>query len=145
MMKKVLEETLAPSTSTNLKQETASPISNKPMLFYALAFLACILVSIAPLYRLVPEPMMRLPTNGLLTIWGSWLPTDLHLTTDAHGSHFATNTIFFLSLWGLACVIYGLVAWYIYRQPEQGNYRYITRFIWLVTIITGCIFVITPA
>jgi hypothetical protein len=144
-MKKALEETPIPSTSTNLDRETTPPVANRPIIFYALAFLACILVSIAPLYRLVPEPMMRLPTNDLLMIWGSWLPTDLHLTTDPRGSHFATNTIFVLSLWGLAFVVYGLAAWFIHRQPEQGNYKYITRFIWLVTIITGCIFVITPA
>jgi hypothetical protein len=143
--KKALDEALAPSLSPNLRQETAPTVSSRPMFLYALAFLACILVSIAPIYRLYAEPMMRLPTNGLLILWGSWLPADLHLTTDAHGSRFATNTIFFLSLWGLAFVIYGLAAWYIHKQPVRGNYRYITRFTWLVTIITGCIFVITPA
>jgi hypothetical protein len=143
-MKKALEETLVPSTSTKLDQEIATPVASGPMLFYALAFLACILVSIAPLYRLVPEPM-HLPTNGLLTLWGSWLPTDLHLTADPHGSHFATNTIFILGCWGLAFVVYGLAAWHIHRQPAQGNYRSITRFIWLIAIITGCIFIVTPA
>jgi hypothetical protein len=143
-MKKALAEKQAPSTSVGQDQAMVPPVASGPMFIYALAFLACILISLAPLCRLVPEPI-HLPTNGLLTIWGSWLPTDLHLSTDPYGSHFATNTIFILGFWCLAFVVYGLAAWAIHRQPAQGNYRSTLSIIWLVSIITGCIFIVTPA
>ena len=144
-MKRVLEETLSPSTSARQEGTVQGALPGKTMIFYGAAFLLCILVSLAPLYRLVGVAAMHLPTNGLLVLWGSWLPVDLHLATNTRGSRFATDTIFFLACLGLAFVVYGLAAFYLHRQPKQGNYRDILRVIWLVMIIAGGIFVITPA
>jgi hypothetical protein len=117
-----------------------------PLLACAIIFISCILCTVAPLHRVAGTPLMlQLPTSKLLEVWGVWLPPDLHLTKDPQSSHISSSYIEFLLLMAVAFVVYILTALIIYRQQGQGNSSRILRLIWIVTIITCFIFVLTPA
>ncbi len=116
------------------------------MLFCALAFILCVLCSVAPLHRVAGTPLLlQLPTSRPLEIWGVWLPADLHLAKDAQVSHISSSYIEFLLLMALAFAAYGLCALLIWRQPTQVNFSRTLRLIWLGTIAAGLVFVLTPA
>src|SRR5579859_3605715 len=111
-----------------------------------LAFILCVLVSVAPLLRLAGKTfLLSLPTNPLLLFWGAWLPADLRLADTYRASMITTSSIEFLLLMALAFGIYSLCAYSIQRQPVQSSYKHVLRLIWLGTIVAGLIFVLTPA
>ena len=72
-------------------------------------------------------------------------PTDLHLVRDHYVSQQETSYIEFALLILLVFSIYGLSAYLIQRRGEQNNYALATRLIWLATIVSGCIYIFTPA
>ncbi|MBE3559613.1 MAG: hypothetical protein IMW89_10355 [Ktedonobacteraceae bacterium] len=112
---------------------------------YALLFTLCLLISLAPLKRLGGIADLMLPTNKLLMVPGFWLPVDLHFTADARISQWTTHVVLFLSLLGLAFVIYLACTRWLQRQPAQGDFRQTRRLIYLVTIVSGLAFLLTPA
>lgn len=125
-------------------EEQRAPI--RAIAFCTLAFILCFLISVAPLLRLAGKTfLLSLPTNPLLLLWGSWLPSNLHLAATYRASVITTSTIEFILLMAIAFGIYGLCAYFIQRQPEQSDYRPIFRLIWLGTLVGGIIFVLTPA
>ena len=143
-MKKVAETLPLISDHSADKQFTGS----KSMLFPALftvAFIACVLISVTPLVRLVGITTYPLPTNHFLTRFGGWLPTDLGLTSNANASQTSTHSILFILLMAVAFVIYGLFAWFIQRQYAQHQSRSLLVWIWIGAVIAGGVFVITPA
>ena len=112
----------------------------------ALGFILTILVSVTPLLHLAGKDFLfRLPTNPFLLAWGSWLPYDLHLAQAQRSSMIITNSIEFLTIIALAFCIYALASSLIQRQPEQQNFTNTKRLIWLVAIVGGLIYVLTPA
>jgi hypothetical protein len=110
------------------------------------AFLVCILLTVAPLSR-IADPVIHLQTPGgtFLSWFGSWLPNRLPLTTNYLASQVNTNYIEFLTLIALAFVIYGLCALFILRQVSSGRYIQILRLIWIGALVSGLIYVFTPA
>jgi hypothetical protein len=143
-MRKVVEAAPFSIEREVRQRETARP-SLVGIVCCALAFILCELTSIAPLNRLAGTSYFPGPLTELLTIVGTWLPIDLGLSSDARVSQMATHSILFLSLTALAFVIYALCAWWIRRQPAQGNNRRLLRWILLAVLITGLAFVFTPA
>lgn len=108
--------------------------------------LLCILVSVSPLLHLAGKPfLLSLRTNPFLLAWGSWLPYDLHLAQPQRASMIATNTIEFLGLIALSFGVYALCAVFIQRQPADSHFTNVTSIIWLVAIVGGLIYVLTPA
>ncbi len=108
--------------------------------------LLCILVSVSPLLHLAGKTfLLSLRTNPFLLAWGSWLPYDLHLAQPQRASMIATNSIEFLVLIALSFGIYALCAVFLQRQPAGSHFTNVTRIIWIVAIVGGLIYVLTPA
>ena len=122
------------------------PSSILNIAFCTIAFIICTLLTVAPLSR-IPDPVIHLqtPAGAALSWFGSWLPGDLSLTADRFASQVNTNYIEFLILIALAFAIYGLCALFILRQPSTSRHTRTMRLIWLTTIISGLIYVFTPA
>jgi len=72
-------------------------------------------------------------------------PTDLHLATDHYASQQETSYLEFAPLILFVFMIYGLSAYLIQRRREQSNYALAIRLIWFATIVSGCIYIFTPA
>ena len=137
----------------NLTVKQAEPISIKQPVGRAatlvialctLAFVVCILLSVAPLSRIL-DPVIRLqtPFGMQLAHVGAWLPTDVGLTPYRQASLAGTGYVEFLGLIALAFAIYGLCALFIQRRAPAHN-RLALRLIWLGTILAGLIYVFTP-
>lgn len=147
-MKKTIAEI---TSSTNHHRDEPSAVqtiaANIPLC--TCAFIACILVSLAPLDRFAGTNYFRtLPISSWLLAIGTWLPLDLHLTVNTRQSQMSTHLILFLSLIALAFVIYGICAWRIKcSNLHTLSHRYSTtmKWIWLGTIISGLALVFTPA
>src|SRR5450755_2569401 len=108
--------------------------------------LLCILVSVSPLLHLAGKTfLLSLRTNAFLLAWGSWLPYDLHLIQPQRASIILTNTIEFLVLIALSFGMYALCAMFMQREPTDAHFTNVTRMIWIVAIVGGLIYVLTPA
>src|SRR5947209_2334595 len=111
------QDIATPQVSTT-SSRASSPVQTPPrhwplrtwvMPLFAMLFLLCLWSIVTPLSRLsTPLPLRQLPTNGVLSAIGSWLPSDLHLTTNKHFSTLNTDNIEFLLILAVACGIYGL-------------------------------------
>jgi hypothetical protein len=131
--------------SASIQQQT-SAIMNLLLVFLASAFVICIFLTSAPLHSMV----------GIHThIWISRViigvdrrlsfPTDLHLARDHYASQQETSYLEFALLILLAFLIYGFSACLIQRRGEQSNYILAMRLIWLTAVVSGCIYIFTPA
>jgi hypothetical protein len=143
-MKKVAE-TAPLSSSDDNKAQSTQILSGKPILFYAIAYVVCILAAIRPLHLAAGVPYIQLFTNRILLAFGSWLPIDIYHVHDWQASQSGTAITFFILLMWLAFIFYGLSAYAILRSPSQANYRNIWRIIWAMTVVVGGIFIVTPA
>ncbi len=113
----------------------------------AAGYVLCILFSVTPLTR-IPDTVIHLqtPLGAMLASPGTWLPTDLGLTNNSAASRTSSAYVIFLSLMALAFAFYGLYAWFVTRQPTQGNFHsQARRLIWPVVALAGLIYVFTPA
>ena len=112
----------------------------------AIAFVICILLTVAPLSR-IPDPVIHLqtPAGTYLAQVGAWLPDNLGLTANHLASQVNTNYLEFLILIALAFGIYGLCYLLICRRAPAHKYRQILWLIWIGTIAAGLIYVFTPA
>jgi hypothetical protein len=112
----------------------------------ALAYILCLLISITPLQRLAGTiHFAQVKTNRLLTVWGSWLPVDLHMAKDSITSRHSTSVLELILLVALMFVIYGLCALLLRHQPANGKNTVILGLIVLAVIPMGLIFVLAPA
>ncbi len=121
------------------------------------AFLLCILVTIAPLQRLAGTTLLAsLPFSMLLTVVGTKLPTDLHLSTDVHASQINTDSIEFLSVMILVYLFYFLSAYIAQKYCKIQKVLEFTEnatrpiktlliCIWIGAILAGIIYVLTPS
>jgi hypothetical protein len=131
--------------SAFIQQQTPA-IMNWLLVFLASAYVICIFLTTAPLHSMV----------GIHThIWLSRViigvdrrlsfPTDLHLARDHYASQQETSYLEFALLILLAFLIYGFSACLIQRRGEQNNYILAMRLIWLTAVVSGCIYIFTPA
>src|SRR5579884_1094753 len=147
-MKKTIAETT--SSMNHHKEESSDTQTTATSIFLCtFAFIACILVSLAPLDRFAGTDYFRaLPFSSWLLAIGTWLPLDLHLTANTRQSQMSTHLILFLSLIALTFIIYCICAFCIQRSNRHASsYRYSTtmKYIWLGTVISGMALVFTPA
>jgi hypothetical protein len=116
-------------------------------LLSALGYILCILLTVAPLSR-IPDSVIHLqtPFGPLLASIGAWLPTNLGLAADTTASQASSQYVLFLGLLALAFVFYGLIAWFIARQPSDAAiHRRVRAIIWISALVAGIIYVFTPA
>lgn len=123
-----------------------------PVALCTLAFIACILFMVAPLSRLLPNPVSLSIAPGMwLARMSAWLPRNLGLASDPLASRVNTNYVEFMILMVLAFTVYGLCIFLIQkrlgrvseaRQERQAKQAH--RLIWIGAIVAGIIFVLTP-
>lgn len=110
------------------------------IVFTTLLFLLCILVSIAPLQRMAPFPLLApLPISRLFATFGEWLPINLLHSTSS------TGNVEFLVLLVLAFVLYAVCALLIRYRFSVATYVRTLSIIMCGTGIAGLLFVFTPA
>ncbi len=123
------------------------------------AFILCILITVAPLNRLAGTTQLSsLPSSIFLTVVGTKLPTDFHLTTDAHASQVNTDSIEFLAVMILVYLFYFLSAYVIHKysrvqeilessdnHAQPQSLQALLRYIWIGAILAGVIYVLTPS
>jgi len=147
-MRKVVGENF---TETNHDEEQpASQASDitplRAIILCTAVFILCIAISIAPLSRLAGADYFRgVSISGFLTTIGAWLPSDLHLASDAHASSMSTNTIIFMLIVALAFLCYGICGWFIYHRMSQSNLPSVMRLVWIGASIAGLLFIFCPA
>ncbi len=123
------------------------------------AFILCILITIAPLNRLAGTTQLSsLPSSVFLTVVGTKLPTDFHLTTDVHASQVNTDSIEFLAVMILVYLFYFLSAYIAHKysraqeiletvnnHAQLHSIQVLLRYIWIGAILAGIIYVLTPS
>lgn len=123
------------------------------------AFILCILVTVAPLQRLAGTTLLSsLPFSMLLTIVGTKLPTDLHLSTDVHASQLNTDSIEFLVVMGCVYLFYFLSAYIVQKHSrvqeilrstesavQSQTIKALLICIWIGAILAGIMYVLTPS
>ena len=148
MVKKLGENALPytnSSTSTSMQQQTPA-LWNWLLVLCASAYVGCILLTTAPLHSMVGFHTHIWISRAIIGFDRRLsFPTDFHLARDHYASQQETGYLEFALLILLAFVIYGLSAHLIQRRGEQSNYALALRLIWLATIVSGCIYIFTPA
>ena len=123
------------------------------------AFLLCILATIAPLQRLAGTTLLvSLPFSMLLTLVGTKLPTNLHLTSDVRASQINTASIEFLAVMLFVFLFYFLGAYMVQKccnvqevlqHPDNlaqlQFVRILLRYIWIGAILASVLYVLTPS
>lgn len=141
------QQSTAQPTATFVEPARSRPSSLSLPLLSAFAYILCILLTVAPLSR-IPDPVIHLqtPFGSALALTGAWLPTNLGLAADTTASQASSQYVLFLGLLALAFLFYGLLAWFIARQPQNSViFRRVRLAIWTAAIIAGLIYVFTPA
>jgi hypothetical protein len=133
------------SETTQLK---IRPFSRWPVgfLFCGLAFLLCMLLTVTPLVRL-PDTVIHLQIlpGAWLAQVGSWLPPDLGLSSQLLDDRGSTAYVEFFCLILLAFAFYLLGARLTRQYTTAREQRVIRGIIWSGSILTGVIYVVTPA
>jgi heme/copper-type cytochrome/quinol oxidase subunit 4 len=144
-MRKVAGEGFS-GTDRDEAQQASSGASPGAIILYTIAFVLCVAISIAPLNRLAGADYFRgVSISGLITAPGAWLPSDLHLTGNAHASSMSTNAIIFMLIIALTFLCYGLCGWYVYHRTSRSNLPIVMRLIWIGASIAGLLFAFCPA
>src|SRR5260370_11075917 len=143
MIEKNIEELDPAEQQTKSKPaiEPGGRASTLVIIFCAMAFVLCILLTVAPLSR-IPDPVqLQNPVLQLQTPFGpplaqlrAWLPNDLGLSANHLASQANTNYIDFLALIALPFVIYGLCPLFIQRRTLIARNHQTLRLIYLFTI-----------
>ncbi|GCF10645.1 hypothetical protein [Dictyobacter arantiisoli] len=125
-----------------------------PLALIGIAFVACFLLSIAAIVRAGQLPLKGMgfdhveyftpPLSPFLTLWGAWLPDDLHLGNNHIKSLYLTDNLEILLLLACAFLIYGLLSWWLLRRAQKEQIKFLRLFLWIGTIIVGIALVFTP-
>ena len=127
-------------------QQQLSPRWQVALICCALAYVLCILVTTAPLYNIVGLHTQFWISNAIVAL-DNWLhlPHDLGISTDHYVSQQDTYYLEFLLPVLLAFAAYGLYAYLLQRTGPRSNHTFALRLIWLTIIVSGCIYLFTPA
>ena len=146
MSKKNIEVSPPIESSAAAADTAQQQVPARVVALCGVGILLCILVSVSPIFHLAGKTfLLSLRTNRFLLAWGSWLPYDLHIAQPQRASMIATNTIEFLVLIALSFGLYALCAMFMQRQAADSHFTNVTRIIWIVAIVGGLIYVLTPA
>ena len=127
-------------------QQQPSPRWQVALICCALAYVLCILVTTAPLYNIVGLHTQFWISKAIVAL-DNWLhlPHDLGISTDHYVSQQDTYYLEFLLPVLLAFAAYGLYAYLLQRTGPRSNHTFALRLIWLTIIVSGCIYLFTPA
>src|SRR5262249_32004607 len=134
---------------------TSGPIATKQVVAIAwkgalvgcaIAYVLCILTTIAPLFNLVGIQTRLWISNAILQVAG-WphLPSDLGLAANHYPSQQQTSYLEFLLLMLFAFTMSGLYALLLQRAGTQDSYKFALCLIWLTILVSGCLYLFTPA
>ncbi len=150
MKKAVLVETTQPTASA--KTSGSIPAHQKVAIAWkgalvccAIAYVMCILTTIAPLYKMVGIQTGLWISNAILKAAG-WLhlPADLGMAANHYVSQQQTSYLEFLLLMLFAFTISGLCA-FLLQRGIQDDYTFVLCLIWLTILVSGCLYLFTPA
>ncbi len=112
----------------------------------ALSYILCVLATTAPIYNMVGFQTQFWISVAMVKV-DSWLqfPRDLGFSADHYVSQGDTIYVEFLLLTLLAFAIYGLCAYLLQQVKTQSDSTFVLRLIWLTVIVSGCIYLFTPA
>ena len=79
-----------------------------------------------------------------LTLWGQWLPADLHLASDHAESIYLTANLELLLLLACAFLLYLLLAIWLLRHVQIRHTKFLRTLLWIGAIVAGIILVVTP-
>ncbi len=115
------------------------------VLLVSLGLLAlCSVLCVAPLQHSYPAPLpLTNPLSVLLATVSNWF-FDLFVPKPSAAVIWASNSEFFILI-ALFSLVYGLVAWYVWRQAEKNTLTGFVRVVWWGALLIGLIFVFTPA
>jgi Glycosyltransferase family 87 len=127
-------------------QQQPSPRWQVALICCALAYVLCILVTTAPLHSIVGLQTQFWISNAIVVL-DNWLhlPHDLGFSTDHYVSQPDTYYLELLLPVLLAFAAYGLYAYLLQRTGPRSNHTFALRLIWFTTIVSGCIYLLTPA
>ncbi len=141
-------------TSTQNEVKNRQLYSSWPLILITLAFIACFLSSITPLAR---AGQLSIAGNGLslpphftpfavpfLTLWGQWLPADLHLASSHAESIYLTANLELLLLLACAFLLYILLAVWLLRHVQIRHPKFFHTLLWIGAIVAGIILVVAP-
>lgn len=139
-------------------QVQAEQAQQKPLMSVWLVVLSgmiglnlCVLFMASPLQLLAETPASAaMPGGNLLLKASTWLPKSLNISKNPYFNQVGTGNVEFLLLMALAFGMYGVTALAValLRRSElhrQNRQLSILPLIWLGAIISGLIFVFTPA
>ena len=111
-----------------------------------IAYVLCILTTIAPLYKMVGIQTRLWISNAIINA-ADWLhlPADLGLAANHYISQQQTSFLEFLLLILLAFAISGLCVYLLQRVGTQTDYTFALCLIWLTVLVSGCLYLFTPA
>ena len=151
MKKIVLVETNQLPTPTRqfeptTAQQKAPIVWKGALVCCAIAYILCILTTIAPFYKMAGIQTRLWVSNAIIQA-ASWLrlPADLGLTENHYISRQQTSFLEFLLLMLLAVVISGLCVYLLQRAGTQSDYTFVFCLIWLTILVCGCLYLFTPA
>src|SRR5713226_1602363 len=127
-------------------QQQPSPRWQVALICCALAYVLCILVTTAPLHSIVGLQTQFWISNAIVGL-DNWLhlPHDLGFSTDHYVSQPDTYYLELLLPVLFAFAAYGLYAYLLQRTGPRSNHTFALRLIWFTTIVSGCIYLLTPA
>jgi hypothetical protein len=127
-------------------QQQPSPRWQVALICCALAYILCILVTTASLRSIVGLQTQFWISNVIVAL-DNWLhlPQNLGISTDHYISQQDTYYLELLLPLLLAFAAYGLYAYLLQRTRPWSNHTFALRLIWLTFIVSGCIFLFTPA
>jgi hypothetical protein len=149
-MKKLVLVEVSPSPvqlpESSPAQQQPSPPWQVALICCALAYVLCILVTTAPLYNIVGLHTQFWISNNIVAL-DNWLhlPHDLGISTDPYVSQQDTYYLELLLPLLLSFAAYGLYAYLLQRTRPWSNHTFALRLIWLTIIVSGCIYLFTPA
>ena len=149
-MKKLVLVEVSPSPvqppESSPAQQQPSPPWQVALICCALAYVLCILVTTAPLYNIVGLHTQFWISNAIVALDNLLhLPQNLGISTDHYISQQNTYYLELLLPLLLAFAAYGLYAYLLQRTEPRSNHTFALRLIWLTIIVSGCIYLFTPA
>jgi hypothetical protein len=116
-------------------------LSMLPVVMCALAYIYCIALSVTPVSHVKGLNTSLWISQELLRL-GQWIPLNLGLRQEFYASMGDTGYLELVVLLLLTFVVYGVGLFLIYQRALY--FSAIQWLIWLVVLISGCIYLFTP-
>jgi len=119
-----------------------------PMIGCTLAYILCILFSVALVFNVAGVYQNEWWISRKLAWFGKWIPSNLGLAPSDYLSHQKTGYLEFMVLLACMFAIYGVMAYFVQRNTQSTLVHFhknLQRLIWFGAIVGGTIYLFTPA